>query len=164
MNTITRTTHASTFDALNDTLKAAIHAHSANYGLGDIISDVLMCCETVSVIRKAGLFNSTRTTLSAVYITPQWLVWAEGMQNKDASAGSALLRNIDVRDYQDTASNTSMPDEGLNITGRYTDKNKTGIIFIGLDTDIDGQKFRQVLEQAGDLQSIHKSLLQFSTK
>ena len=53
-----------------------------------------------------------------------------------------------MRDYQDTASNLSMPDEGLNITGRYTDKNRTGIIFIGLDTDIEGRKFRQVLEQA----------------
>jgi len=73
---------------------------------------------------------------------------AEGMQHKDASAGSALLRNIDVRDYQNTASNESMPDMGFNITGRYTDKNRTGITFIGLDTDIDGQKFRQILEQA----------------
>lgn len=148
MNTITRTTRACTFEALNDTLKAAIHAHGVQFGLGDITSDVLMCCETVSINQKTGLFNSTKTTQSAVYITPTWLVWAECMQHKDASAGSARLRNIDVRDYQDTASNTSMPDEGLNITGRYTDKNRTGITFIGLGTDIDGQKFRQVLEQA----------------
>lgn len=148
MKTITRTTRACTFEALNDNLKAAIHAHGVNFGLGDNTSDIVMCCETVSVTRKAGLFHSTKTSLSAVYITPQWLVWAESRDKKDARAGSALLRNIDVRDYQDTASNLSMPDEGLNITGRYTDKNRTGIIFIGLDTDIEGRKFRQVLEQA----------------
>jgi len=65
VNTITRTSRACTFEALNDTLKAAIQAHSVNFGLGDIISDVLMCCETVSVIQKAGLFKSTRT--SSVY-------------------------------------------------------------------------------------------------
>jgi hypothetical protein len=147
VNTITRTTRACTFEALNDRLKAAIRAHGVKFGPGDSTSDVMMCCETVSVIRKAGLFNSTKTTLSAVYITPQWLVWAESTDKRDASAGSARLTNIDVRDYQDTAGNASMPDEGLNITGRYTDKNRTGITFIGLDTNIDGQKYRQALEQ-----------------
>jgi len=145
VNTITRTTRACTFEALNDTLKAAIHAHGLKFGLDDIISDVLMCCETVSVNQKTGLFNSTKTTLSAVYITPTWLVWVEGAQHKDASAGSARLRNIDVHDYQNTASFAITPDHGLNITGRYTDKNKTGITFIGLDSNMDGQRFRQLL-------------------
>jgi len=145
VNTITRTTRACTFEALNDTLKAAIHAHGVKFGLSDIASDVLMCCETVSVNQKTGLFNSTKTTQSVVYITPTWLVWAEGTQHKDASAGSARLRNIDVRDYQNTASFAITPDHGLNITGRYTDKNKTGITFIGLGSNVDGQKFRQLL-------------------
>lgn len=91
--------------------------------------------------------NSTKTTLSVVYITPEWLVWAESTDKKGASAGSARLKYIDVCDYRDTASHTIMPDQGLSITGRYTDKNKTGINFIGLDTNIDGQKFCQALEQ-----------------
>jgi len=97
----------------------------------------------------------TRTTcactfeaLSVVYITPTWLVWVEETKQKDASAGSARLRNIDVHDYQNTASFAVTPDRGLNITGRYTDKNKTGITFIGLDSNIDGQKFRQLLNNA----------------
>ena len=34
-------------------------------------------------------------------------------------------------DDQDTASNAVLPDQGLNITGRYTDKNKAGITFSG---------------------------------
>ncbi len=40
------------------------------------------------------------------------------------------------------------PDDGLNITRRYTNKNKTGINFIGLDSGVDGQSFRQHLEEA----------------
>ena len=99
MNTITRTTRACTFEALNDTLKAAIHAHGVKFGLGDITSDALMCCETVSVNQKTGLFNSKKTTLQTVYLTPTWLVWVGEMQHKDACTGSARLRNIDVHDH-----------------------------------------------------------------
>jgi hypothetical protein len=38
--------------------------------------------------------------------------------------------------------------QGLNITGRFTDENKTGMAFIVLDSASDGQKFRRVLEEA----------------
>lgn len=149
MNKITRTTRACTMETLNGSLKAAIHTHGLKYGLDDIESDVLICCETVSVNRKSGWFNGNRTTLAAAFITPKWLVWAQGdADQKHASAGSALLKNIDVRDFQTTASHAVSPDQGLNVTGRYTDRNRTGITFIGLSTEPDGQRFRQVLEAA----------------
>lgn len=148
MNTITRATRACTMGTLDGDLKAAMRAHVTKYGLGDIESDILMCCETISVLRKKGLFGGIKTTRSAVYITPKWLVWADGTDRNDADAGTAQLNHIDVRDYQTTASYAITPDQGLNITGRYTDKNKTGITFIMLGTEPDGQKFRQVLEEA----------------
>jgi hypothetical protein len=148
VTTITRTTHACTLEMLNPTLKAAIHAHAAQYRLADLETDVLMCCETVSVSRKTGLFSGMKTRLSAVYVTPNWLVWVEDTDQRGASAGSARLKNIDVRDFSDTASYAVTPDQGLNITGRYTDKNRTGIAFIGLGSDADGQEFRRALEGA----------------
>ncbi|HSG44346.1 MAG TPA: hypothetical protein VLA72_14450 [Anaerolineales bacterium] len=43
---------------------------------------------------------------------------------------------------------TIMPNQGLNITGRYTDVNKTGITFISLGTEADGKNFRHILEDA----------------
>jgi hypothetical protein len=64
----------------------------------------------------------------------------------DAAAGTAQLKQIDVRDYRTTAQGAITPDQGLNITGRYTDKNKTGITFIVLEAD--GQRFRQILDEA----------------
>jgi len=148
MNEITRTTRACTMETLNGDLKAAMHAHGARYGLDDFESDVLMCCETVSVHQKKGLFGGIKTTHSAVYITPKWLVWADSTDQNDAGAGSAQLKNIDVRDYRTTASYAISPDHGLNITGRYTDRIKTGITFIVLSSEPDGQQFRQVLKQA----------------
>ena len=75
-------------------------------------------------------------------------MWADSTDRNDADVGTAQLKRIDVRDYQTTASYAITPDQGLNITGRYTDKNKTGITFIVLGSEPDGQKFRQVLEEA----------------
>lgn len=148
MDTITRTTHASTLETLNEDLKAAMRAHGAKYGLGDIESDVLMCCETVSLRQKKGVFGGNKTTRSAVYVTPKWLVWADSTDRNDAEVGTAQLKHIEVRDYGTTASYAITPDQGLNITGRYTDKNKTGITFIVLGSEPAGQEFRQVLKEA----------------
>jgi len=148
MNMTSRKTRACTLETLDEGLKAAIRAHGTKYSLGDIESDVLMCCETTSVQQKNGLFGGSRTTLSAVYVTPKWLVWVDGNERNDMGAGTAQLKHIDVRDYRTTASYAIMPDQGLNVTGRYTDKNKTGIAFIVLDAEPDGQKFRQVLDEA----------------
>ena len=148
MNTINRKTRACTLETLDEKLKAAIRAHGTKYGLGDIESDILMCCETISVHQNKGLFGGIKTTLSAVYVTPKWLVWATSTNRNDAEAGTAQLKHIDVRDYQTTASYAITPKQGLNITGRYTDKNRTGITFIMIDSGTDGQQFRHVLEEA----------------
>lgn len=147
MNMTTRKTRACTLDTLDEELKAAIRAHGAKYGLHDIESDILMCCETLSVRPKNRLFGGIRTTLSAVYVTPKWLAWADSNGRSDVTAGTALLSQIDVRDYQATAQYSITPAEGLNITGRYTDKNRTGITFIVLEAEGAGQKFRQILQE-----------------
>ena len=41
-----------------------------------------------------------------------------------------------------------MPDEGINITGRYTDVTQQGMSFIGLGSEPAAQKFRQALHEA----------------
>lgn len=76
MNTNPCSTHACTIEELNASLKAALRAHGTRYDLRDIESGVLMCCETTSTHQKKGVFGGTETTISAVYVTPKWLVWA----------------------------------------------------------------------------------------
>ena len=60
----------------------------------------------------------------------------------------AQLRQINVREFRETAEYAITPAQGPNITGRYTNKNKTGITFIVLEAEADGQEFRQVLDEA----------------
>ena len=148
MNIATRKTRACTLDTLDEELKAGIRSHGTKFGLKDLETDILMCCETITIHAKRGFFGGIKTTLSAVYVTPKWLVWVDSSGRNDAAAGTAQLKQIDVRDYRTTAQGAITPDQGLNITGRYTDKNKIGITFIVLEAGGDGQKFRQILDEA----------------
>lgn len=148
MNVATRKTRACTIDSLDQELKAAMRAHGIKFDLQDIESDILMCCETITVYQKKGFFGGIKTTLSAVYVTPKWLVWADSTGRDDVTAGTAQLKQIDVRDYRSSDQYAITTDQGINITGHYTDKNKTGITFIVLEAEADGQRFRQVLQEA----------------
>lgn len=149
MNKITRTTHSCAIADLDASLRARIQAHISQYELGDIESDVLFCCETISVWYKRNILGTkTETSVSAAYVTPKWLVWADSTSRNDASVGSAQLKQIDVNDYETTAMFPIAPDHGINVTGRYTDKNKTGMTFIVLGPDSAGDNFRKILEEA----------------
>lgn len=144
----TRVTTACELGALEPALLKAIRLHAAKYGVEDLEAGVLMCCQTVSTLVQGGLFGGTRREVSAVFVTPKWLGWAESTGRGEAAAGSGLLRRIEMRDFQASAQNTATPDAGLNITGRYTDKHRTGIVFIALDGGPDGMRFREVLKAA----------------
>jgi hypothetical protein len=148
MNTTVRATRACSVEDLHPKLRDAMRAHAAHYQLGDLESNLLMCCETTSIHQRRGMFGGADTTISAVFVTPKWLIWADDTDPNQAGAGSALLRQIDVHDYETTTMYASAPDLGLNVSGHYTDVNKTGMTFIALGSGPDGQRFRQVLEKA----------------
>jgi len=148
MNTTTRKTRACTLETLDEELKVAIRAYGVKHRLDDIESDILMCCETISIRPNKGFFGGIKTALSAVYVTPKWLVWADSNGRSDVAAGTAQLSQIEVREDHTTVQYVITRDQGLNITGRYTEENKTGITFIVLDSEDDGVKFREVLKQA----------------
>ena len=144
----TRKTRLCTLDTLDEDLKAAIHAHALQYGLNDLESDILVCCETLSVRQTKGFWGGIKTALSAVYVTPKWLVWVDSTDRSDANVGASQLIHVDIWDYQTTTVYPITAEVGLNITGRYTDMHRTGLTFIALDANADGRKFRRALEEA----------------
>ena len=145
MNANTRVTRECTFRELAPPIISAIRAHIAEYGLNNPEPDIMICCETTTTREKRGLFGkSTETTISGVFLTPQWLVWSGTKEG----TGSAQLKHIDVHDFADSAMYAISPDLGLNITGRYTNHNQTGQVFIGLASGSSGQKFRDMLHKA----------------
>jgi len=148
MSETTRTTRECAINEINPVLVTAIRAHVKQYHLDDLESNLLMCCETISMQQKKGLFGGTEKAVSVVFVTPKWLVWAESINNKIAEVNSALLTHIDVRDFAGSAMGTIAPDTGMNVSGRYTNAVKTGQAFIGIGADEVGIKFRQVLHEA----------------
>lgn len=149
MNAYTRSTRECAFADLGPELTLTIRKHIEKYKLGDVESSILICCETTSTSQKTGLFaNGDETTIAGMFVTTQLLVWTGGKERGKLVVRSALLRNIDVQDFENTAMYRVNPDSGMNITGRYTDVTKQGQSFIGLGPDPAGEKFRQVLQHA----------------
>ena len=148
MNTNTRSTRECAFGDMKPGLATAIRKHIERYGLDDTESTPLVCFETTSTHPKKGLFaNDTETIVTGVLITANMLIWTTEKE-RNPIVMSALLRNIDAQDFENTAMYKVKPDSGMNITGRYTDVTKHGRSFIGLGSDPDGEKFRQMLQLA----------------
>lgn len=149
MNAYNRSTLECAFADLRPEMVTAIHKHIEKYNLGEIESSLLICCKTTSTTQKTGLFtNGSETTITAMIVTAQLLIWTDGEKRDKPTVRSALLRNIDVQDFENTAMYQINPDSGMNVTGRYTDVTKQGQAFLGLGTDPAGEKFRQVLQHA----------------
>jgi len=149
MSASTRTTRECTFKELSLEVQTAIQKHVEQYQLGAFETSLLICCETTSTGQKTGFFGSgNEPTFTGMFVTPHLLVWTNGSGRGKPTAHSALLRNIDAHDFENTAMYRVKPDSGLNITGRYTDVNKQGQTFLGLGPDPAGEKFRQVLQHA----------------
>ena len=147
MNAYTRSTRECTFANLNPELVTVICEHVEKYKLGDVESSLLICCETTSTIQRTGIFKSgADTTVTGMLVTAKLLVWTNGKGKP--LVRSALLRNINAQDFENTAMYQVKPDSGMNISGRYTDVTKQGQSFIGLGSDPAGEKFRQVLQHA----------------
>jgi hypothetical protein len=149
MSNYTRTTRECSFDNLRPELAAAIREHAETYKLGNIESDILICCETTSRQQKKGLFGgSTEVTYVGTLVTSEWLIWATGKEKERTAVASGHLRNIQVQDFEETAMFKVIPDAGINVTGRYSDVTKQGIAFIGLGPEPVAQKFRRILQDA----------------
>jgi hypothetical protein len=149
MNAHTRSTRECTFGEMRPELVAAIRKHFETYKLGEVGSSLLICCETTSTCPKTGLFaNGRETVVTGMFVTSQLLVWTGRKENGKPVVTSALLRNIEAHDFENTAMYRVKPDSGINISGRYTDVTKQGLTFMGLGPDPAGEKFRQVLQHA----------------
>jgi len=142
MNRTTRKTRVCTLDTLDEELKATIRAHGAKYGLDDIESDILMCCETISIHLRKGFLGGIKTTLSAVYVTPKWLVWADSSGRNDVVAGKAHLKQIDVGDDRSTTQYATTPDQGLNIQLAIPIKTRQVLPFCGPISQVKGDTGR----------------------
>ena len=148
MNRTIRKTRACTIETLDEELRNAIRGHGTEYRLQNLETDVLMCCETLSAWQQKGFHGGIRTTLSVIYVTPIWLVWADGGLEQTAIAGTARLKHIDVINACSPGGYSISPDQGLHVSGHFTHENSIRTMFVLLDFEAEGRKFLRVLREA----------------
>ena len=127
------------------TIAAGIHEHIKIYNLGNILSEVLICVQNDSEKAKRGLFGSTETNQTDVVLTPCWLIWALIGSKTPVSVLSALLQDVVIQDYADTALAKMVPDLGIEVNGKFTDMVENTSAFIGLENNAAGKKFKDLV-------------------
>jgi hypothetical protein len=143
-----RTTGEVPFENLLPEMIASINEHIEQYNLGLILSDALICIQTVSEKVKKGLFGGAETVHTGAVVTPRWLVWATGGTKTKTVVFSALLNDIVVQDYAQTQFAKMIPDSGISVTGKFTDMSENISAFMGLDDGESGNRFRETVIKA----------------
>lgn len=140
-----RTTREVSFDRLPQAMQTEIHRHIEQYNLGDILSDASMCIQSDAVKARKGMFGSSETNHMGVVLTPRWLIWAVMDTKTPPAVLSALLQDIVVQDYAETPFAKMVPDSGVQVNGKFTDMTGNASAFIGLEENVVGRKFRELV-------------------
>ncbi len=149
MNASTRTTRECSLEDLQPDMVAAVRKHVELYKMGDMESSIQMCCETISSEKKKGLFSSSlEKTITGTLLMPEWLIVVVKKGDEEPVVISGHPRNLQAHNFEDSAMFKINPDAGLNITGRYSDVTRQGMVFIGLGPEPAAQKFRKAVIEA----------------
>lgn len=143
-----RSTQAISFEQMPIALKAEIQKHVERYQLGDILSEALMCIQTVSEKAKKGILGSREMVYLGAVVTPRWLIWAVEGTKSSAAVLSALLADVVVQDYANTPFSKMIPDSGIEVSGKFTDAVENASAFIGLEDNAVGKKFKETVIEA----------------
>jgi hypothetical protein len=143
-----RRTKEVSLENLPPQVASAIQQHMEQYNLGPILSDTLMCIQTDSEKTKKGLFGSSEIVQTVAVITPRWIVWTIDQPKSKPAVLSAQLIQATVQDYSQTPFAKMIPDSGIQVNGMFTDASEGASAFIGLEENVAGQKFRDVVIKA----------------
>ena len=113
-------------------------------------ADAVACCETRSVGGKKGMFGKKENvSLGAAAFTHEHFAWAAGPEEGPFESGVALLRDIEVEDYETSPLARLQADTGITVNGLSSPvPGERGSTFVGLGSDAAGQQFRAALRDA----------------
>ena len=144
-----RSTRECGLDGLGADMRRAIEAHIERYGLGHILSNHLMCIETISEkTNKPPFARRNEEVAVAAIITPGWLLWAIHGASAVVTVMSAQLSDVVMQDYAATKLAAMVPDTGIEVSGAFTDVAERGAAFIGLGDEPAAAEFKQVALEA----------------
>jgi hypothetical protein len=147
-----RTTRECSVSQLHPELCQAILSYFQAHALGDLETETIMCCETISEKKNAGrlvswLNDTLDTTIhTGILLTSQWLIWVRYGDKSGMLLTAANLKHISVGMY------TSLftKDTGLEVVG-YVEGSKGQMRgYIGMGPELATQKLCDEARQAID--------------
>ncbi|MFN8384491.1 MAG: hypothetical protein U0V02_21315 [Anaerolineales bacterium] len=150
MSEFNRTTRECPVNQLHPEVFRELKNYFQEKNLGDLETETVSCCETVSTKnRSGGLFSllspSVDTTIhTGVVLTSQWLVWVRSGDKSGTLLSAANLNNISVSMYKSMFVN----DTGLEIIGYIGDSKLVIRGYVGMGPEPATQKFCDEVKQA----------------
>ena len=138
-----RSTRECSVSQLTPTLLQADREYFQSHNLGDLETEVRLCCETISEMKTGSWLTSwldageDSTIHTGILLTGQALVWMRDGNRSGVRAVGAKLINIHARAYSSLFSHDAM----LEISGLLEDSksNIRGVIALGPEAE--AQKF-----------------------
>jgi hypothetical protein len=150
MSDYNRTTRECPVSQLHPELRQAIRSYFQERELGDLETETLMCCETISERKDFGKIASmlkgvSDTTIHmGMLLTSQMLIWVRRGDQTGIVLNAASLKEIQVR----PSMSILMNDAGLEIFG-YIENSKSRVRgFVGMGEGLAAEKFCEEVKKA----------------
>jgi hypothetical protein len=150
MSEYVRTTRECFLSQLQPELLRAIQNYVLEHKMGNLQSENIICCETISIKKRTKNTVSWLTGKSdsriftAVLLTSQWLIWANYGDESGVRVNAASLHEIRAEFYTSLLTK----DAGLEVVGFVGDANTRIHGYIGMGNDPAAQKFCEEVKQA----------------
>ena len=150
MSDYNRTTRECLVSQLRPELLQAIQNYFQEHKLGDLETEILICCETISKKKSTSrlvswLNGESDTTIhTGMLLTPQWLIWVRSGDRSGLRMTAANLTAIQVKAYTSALTH----DTGLEVFGYLGDSPSRVRGYIGLGADLAAQRFCEAVKQA----------------
>ncbi len=150
MSEYNRTTRECPANQLHPEVFSALKTYFQEKNLGNLETESVLCCETVSTKKSTGgLFSMLSPSVDAtirtgIILTSEWLVWARIGDNSGTLLSSANLNAIVVNTYK----SMFVHDTGLEIIGYIGDSKLVVKGFVGMGPEPAAQKFCEEVKQA----------------
>jgi hypothetical protein len=150
MSEYIRSTRECSVYQLHPELLQALQSYFQEHQIGNLQSDIVMCCETISRrknTRKPITWLDGRpdtTIYTGTLLTSQWFIWVHHGDQSGTRVHAASLNEIQAEFYTSLLTK----DAGLKIAGFVGDDNTRIHGYIGMGEDLATQKFCEEVRQA----------------
>ena len=150
MSDYIRATRECSVNELQPEVLQAIQNYFQEHTIGNLQSDIVTCCETISRKKNAGRTPSwmddrpDTVTYTGMVLTSHWFIWAHHGDHTGTQVHAASLNEIHADFYTPLFSR----DAGLRINGFVGEDNTRIRGYIGMGNDEAAQKFCEEVRQA----------------